>query len=105
MTYILANYFKEQKQTIDDFNNYLKEEGIVGFKPVHVIHCPQSYGLVVEHRTGIKISYSGDTVPCQEFVKASEGATLMIHEATFGDDLEDNARENMHSTVGQAIQR
>lgn len=29
----------------------------------------------------------------------------MIHEATFGDDLEDNAAQNMHSTVGQAIHR
>lgn len=27
----------------------------------------------------------------------------MIHEATFGDDLADNAKQNYHSTVGEAI--
>lgn len=27
----------------------------------------------------------------------------MIHEATFGDDLVENAKQNMHTTVGQAI--
>jgi ribonuclease BN (tRNA processing enzyme) len=27
----------------------------------------------------------------------------MIHEATFGDDLAQNAAQNMHTTVGQAI--
>lgn len=44
-------------------------EGITQFKPVHVIHCPQSYGLVVQHKSGIKVSYSGDTIPCPAFIR------------------------------------
>jgi ribonuclease BN (tRNA processing enzyme) len=27
----------------------------------------------------------------------------MIHEATFGDDLADNAEQHYHSTVGEAM--
>ena len=65
-----------------------------------MIHCPQSYGIAIKHESGVKISYSGDTIPCAQFINASTNSTLMIHEATFGDDLADNAKQNFHSTVG-----
>jgi hypothetical protein len=37
--------------------------GVVQFLPVHVDHCPQSFAIVITHKTGIKISYSGDCRP------------------------------------------
>jgi ribonuclease Z len=43
--------------------------------------------VVVTHETGIKISYSGDTIPVKAFAKAAKNSTILIHEATFGDDL------------------
>jgi ribonuclease Z len=81
----------------------LNKLGIIKFLPVPVIHCPQSYGIVVEHMSNIKISYSGDTRPAPEFAKAAKNSTILIHEATFGDDLADNALSHYHSTVGEAI--
>lgn len=45
------------------FYEYLNQENIVNFQPVHVDHCPQSFALVITHKTGIKISYSGDCRP------------------------------------------
>lgn len=66
-------------------------------------HCPQSFAIVLGHKAGVKISYSGDCRPSLEFAKAAHKSTLLIHEATFGDDLADNAIQNMHSTVGEAI--
>lgn len=55
------------------------------------MHCPQSHGIVITHKSGIKISYSGDTIPVNNFAKASLNSTILIHEATFGDDLIQNA--------------
>lgn len=80
----------------------LNEAGITLFKTIPVEHCPQSYALVVEHRSNVKICYSGDLRPSEEFIEAASNATLFIHEATFNDDLSENAVKNMHSTVKEA---
>lgn len=61
------------------------------------------YGLVLERNDGVKISFSGDTRPCKEFIEAASGSTLMIHEATFDDDQSAQANLKAHSTVGQAM--
>ena len=74
--------------------------GINEFLPIPVDHCPQSYAVVIGHKSKVKISYSGDCRPSEEFAKAALNSTLLIHEATFGDDLQENATDNMHSTVG-----
>ena len=62
--FILQNYFNNQKEVQARFEQYLGSEKITEFNPVHVIHCPQSFGIVIKHESGVKISYSGDTRPC-----------------------------------------
>lgn len=47
--------------------------------------------------------YSGDTMPCDDLIDAGSNATLLVHEATMGDDEEEMALKKRHSTVGQAI--
>ena len=37
---------------------------------VPVQHCSQAYGLVLQHISGWKLVYSGDTRPCKELVEA-----------------------------------
>ena len=53
-------------------------------------------------RPGRKIVYTGDTGPAEDVVKLAEGADLLIHEATFDDELSERAREDGHSTPSQA---
>ena len=53
-------------------------------------------------RPGKKVSYCTDTRPCEGGVKLSRHVDLMIHEATFTDDLREEAREYGHSTSVQA---
>jgi ribonuclease Z len=53
-------------------------------------------------RPGRKIVYSGDTKPFRNFAKFAAGADLLIHDATLDDELTERAREDGHSTPGQA---
>lgn len=48
--------------------------------------------------------YSGDTKPSDNLIRAGQGATLLIHEATLGDDQKEMAEAKGHSTIGQAIE-
>jgi ribonuclease Z len=52
-------------------------------------------------RRGRKIVYSGDTRPCESILNFAKDADLLIYEATFSDDYEELAHENMHSTPTQ----
>lgn len=47
--------------------------------------------------------FSGDTMPSESLAQAGEGASLLIHEATFGDRQEELAYAKAHSTISQAI--
>lgn len=72
-----------------------------------VRHCPHAFGLAFETNTDepYKITYSGDTVPCDELVRLGKNSTLLIHEATMEDELLQQAQNKMHSTVSQAIEQ
>lgn len=50
-----------------------------------------------------KISYSGDTRPCNLFEQIANKSNIFIHECTFSDDLINNAIDNNHSTLSEAI--
>ncbi|MBU1941815.1 MAG: ribonuclease Z, partial [Candidatus Thermoplasmatota archaeon] len=53
-------------------------------------------------RRGRKIVISGDTNPCKKIAKLAKHADILIHEATFASDFEENATEYGHSTARQA---
>ena len=60
--------------------------------------------LVGPPRPGRKIVITGDTSPCESVVNAADGADLLIHEATFGEEEADRAKETRHSTAKEAGQ-
>lgn len=58
--------------------------------------------LVGPPRPGRTVVVTGDTRPCDATVQAARNADLLIHEATFGDEEADRAKETGHSTAREA---
>lgn len=53
-------------------------------------------------RKGTKITYSGDTRPCEEMIMFAKDSTLLIHESTFIQKEAQNAEDYGHSTAKDA---
>ncbi|KAI9202724.1 beta-lactamase-like protein [Polychytrium aggregatum] len=70
---------------------------------IKVEHCHYAYALIMESMDGWKIVYSGDCRPNLELMKAGADADLLIHEATFENDLLHEAKDKRHCTTGEAI--
>uniref|UniRef100_A0A8D0SI56 Zinc phosphodiesterase ELAC protein 2 n=1 Tax=Sus scrofa TaxID=9823 RepID=A0A8D0SI56_PIG len=77
--------------------------GLKEFQTCLVRHCKHAFGCALVHPSGWKLVYSGDTMPCEALVQMGKDATLLIHEATLEDGLEEEAMEKTHSTTSQAI--
>lgn len=60
--------------------------------------------IVGPRRSGRLVVFTGDTRPCAAVVDAAQGADLLIHEATFGEEEKDRAKETGHSTAREAAQ-
>ena len=78
--------------------------GLAAVRCVPVVHCADAWGVVLSSHDGWTLVYSGDTRPCEALVAAGQGATILIHEATFDDDLVDDARDKRHSTRAEALE-
>jgi ribonuclease Z len=55
-------------------------------------------------RHGRKIVYTGDTGPSKNLVNLAKNADLLIHEATFEDEMKERALEDKHSTPSMAAE-
>lgn len=64
-----------------------------------VIHPDQVVG---EPRPGRKVVYTGDTRPQDRTVEAASDADLLVHDATFAENMADRARKTAHSTAVEA---
>jgi hypothetical protein len=47
---------------------------------------------------------TGDTAPAPSVIQAAYRADLLVHEATFGDEDKERARETLHATATEAAQ-
>ncbi|XP_055639990.1 ribonuclease Z, mitochondrial [Toxorhynchites rutilus septentrionalis] len=94
-------------------NERILELGVTEIATCRVRHCPHSFGVALrmpsrekgELGEEVKITYSGDTMPCQDLVDLGRDSTILIHESTMEDELEAEARVKMHSTLSQAIEQ
>eukprot|EP00803_Ostreobium_quekettii_P007098 evm.model.scf_3060.1 EVM.evm.TU.scf_3060.1 scf_3060:816-11466(+) len=77
--------------------------GILAWESFRVEHCYDAWGLSVQHTSGWKLVFTGDTKVCENVVKAAQHATLLIHEASFGPLHEETAAKALHSTWEQAL--
>jgi len=60
--------------------------------------------LVGAPRPGRTIVYAGDTRPCDATRRMAIGADVLVHEATFGEEERDRARQTYHSTAVEAAE-
>ena len=79
----------------EEFSRLQAGETVKGVMPEQVI------GPV---RSGCSMVYTGDTVPCEEVMRASENVDVLIHEATYIDEDSELAKEHFHSTAKAAAE-
>jgi ribonuclease Z len=58
--------------------------------------------LVGAPRRGRVLVYTGDTRPHRPVIEAARDADVLVHEATFGGDEQERAKETGHSTAAEA---
>lgn len=86
--------------------------GIANIESVNVSHCRGAMAVSVTFPQDLspdvprpfKVSYSGDCRPSYEqFVAIGKNSTVLIHEATFDDELRSDAIAKKHSTTSEAL--
>ena len=80
-----------------------KATGLTQFAAANVPHCHGAKGVAVTFPTGFKFTYSGDCRPTRALVEIGKGSTVLLHEATFDDELRGDAEAKLHSTTSEAI--
>ncbi|KAK3717016.1 hypothetical protein LTR37_006071 [Vermiconidia calcicola] len=70
---------------------------------VLVQHCHGARAVSLTWPSGFKVSYSGDCRPSKSFAQIGKGSTVLIHEATFDDELKGDAEAKNHSTTSEAL--
>lgn len=92
-------------------DDLLAHLNVSALRTCSVDHIESSFGIsttISGCTTGhepFKLTYSGDTVPCDSLVELGQNSTLLIHEATFENSLLANAQHTKHSTIAQAIEQ
>lgn len=66
MNYILKDFESLTKIMVKDL---LKQTNMSDIETTLVKHCPNAFGVSLTHTNGWKVTYSGDTMPCDSLVK------------------------------------
>jgi ribonuclease Z len=104
-TLIDSATFNARPDTDHDKAGLLHALRLQAFESVVVEHCRAAFGAVLTDTAGHRIVYSGDTRPCARLLAANGAPTaLLIHEATFADDLLSQATAKRHSTMSEALE-
>ncbi|XP_022080535.1 zinc phosphodiesterase ELAC protein 2-like [Acanthaster planci] len=94
--------WKSEERTRHE-QSLLTRLNLAEYTTVPVPHCFNSHGLVIKHRSGWKLVYSGDAMPSDNLIEAGKDADVLIHEATLEDGLEAEAQKKRHSMISQAV--
>lgn len=86
--------------------------GLTDMQACRVAHCHGAMAVSLkfpraptdpENVKPLKVSYSGDCRPSQAFTLIGRDSTVLIHEATFDDELYGDAQKKKHSTTSEAL--
>lgn len=100
-----VNFFPEMdKASNEQYVDLLTDLNLKTVDMVYVKHCSHAFGVALTHRTGWKLVYSGDTMPCGALIGIGKNCDVLIHEATMEDDLKDEAISKRHSCTSEAIE-
>ena len=77
--------------------------GLTSIQACSVEHCNGALAVVFNFPNRFKVAYSGDCRPSLEFARIGKDSTLLIHEATFDDELRGDALAKKHSTTSEAL--
>ncbi|KAI9878649.1 MAG: hypothetical protein M1830_000320 [Pleopsidium flavum] len=77
--------------------------GLADLQAVDVNHCHGAKAVTLTFPNGFKFSYSGDCRPSLPFAEIGKGSTVLLHEATFEDELQGDALAKKHSTTSEAL--
>src|SRR5579862_1722227 len=98
------------RQTRNSFSNFrhsgtalMSAMGVSDVQAVDVDHCRGSKAVSFTFPGGFKFSYSGDCRPSTDFATIGKGSTVLLHEATFDDELQGDAKAKKHSTTSEAL--
>ncbi|KAK6332139.1 hypothetical protein TWF718_002673 [Orbilia javanica] len=97
------NKKREDFQRIEEMLSSLPLEKV---ETSRAVHCRGSFTVAFTFKepAGFKLAYSGDTRPTNGFVEIGKNCTVLLHEATFDDELKDEALAKRHCTTSEAIQ-
>lgn len=86
-----------------------KQLNVKTLRTCKVRHTETSYAVAMTLYSSVqgwkpfKLTFSGDTMPCDDLVVLGNGSTLLIHEATLPDSMPSN--DILHCTMWQAIEQ
>ncbi|GAT23385.1 tRNA processing endoribonuclease Trz1 [Aspergillus luchuensis] len=78
--------------------------GLSDLLTTRVSHCRGAMAVSLVFPDGFKISFSGDCRPSAGFATIGRNSTVLIHEATFQDDMAVSAIAKKHSTLSEALE-
>jgi ribonuclease Z len=109
----IRNEFEQRgKSSAIAKSDYITLLGFADIQSVRVAHCHGSMAVSMTFPPSpsdstevkpLKVSYSGDCRPSMNFAKIGYDTTVLIHEATFDDELQGDARAKKHSTTSEAL--
>ena len=77
--------------------------GIKEIQTCFVDHCYAAHAVSLTFPDDFKFSYSGDCLPSHRFAEIGKDSTVLVHEATFDDKMQADAKRKKHSTISGAI--
>lgn len=84
-------------------NAFKSATGLSDLVTCFVTHCNGAQAVSLTFPDGFKFSYSGDCRPSKTFAEIGKGSTVLLHEATFDDELQVDAEAKKHSTTSEAL--